>query len=142
MQFTFLILSFTYAQKTHVLLVSTVLCDRKCAFNWGAEADILRAYHLLKKRGIPEENIILMTSDDFVNNSKNPWPGKFYGDEKKGVDLHENAKIDYSGKEVTRENIISVLMGDKDRIKKGNGRVIQRYYSFTEMVVKKQTLLF
>jgi glycosylphosphatidylinositol transamidase (GPIT) subunit GPI8 len=68
-----------------------------------------------------------MTTDDFVNNSLNPWPGHLYDSQKKDLDLHKDVQIDYSGKCVTRENILSILMGDKERVKGGNGRVFQRY---------------
>jgi len=43
--------------------------------NYRHQADTCHAYQVLKKNGIPEDQIIHLAYDDVANNSANPFPG-------------------------------------------------------------------
>jgi len=70
----------------------------------------------MKKNGIPEDQIIHLSYDDVANSSSNPFPGKLFNKPTAkgtpGVDVYEGCNIDYSGSDVTAENVIAVLKGD------------------------------
>jgi legumain len=46
--------------------------------NYRHQADIFHAYQVMKKNGIPEDQIILFAYDDVANNRKNPFPGQVF----------------------------------------------------------------
>jgi legumain len=46
--------------------------------NYRHQADIFHAYQIMKKNGIPEDQIITLAYDDIANNRQNPFPGKVY----------------------------------------------------------------
>jgi len=83
--------------------------------NYRHQADVCHAYQIVKKQGIPEENIIVMAYDDIANNSRNPFPGKIFNKPTEageaGVDVYAGCQIDYKGKDVTPENFMAVLTG-------------------------------
>eukprot|EP00932_Pfiesteria_piscicida_P001750 SRR837773.1170.p2 GENE.SRR837773.1170~~SRR837773.1170.p2 ORF type:complete len:453 (-),score=215.82 SRR837773.1170:70-1428(-) len=82
-------------------------------FNYRHQADACHAYHVLRKGGIPESNIILMMQDDVANSDENPFKGKLYnkpGDD--SVDVYEGCKIDYKGSVVTADLFVKVITGD------------------------------
>ena len=43
--------------------------------NYRHHADVCHAYHIMRKNGIPEERIILMSYNDAVHAKENPLPG-------------------------------------------------------------------
>lgn len=93
-------------------------------WNYRHQADICHSYHVLKRNGIPESNIILMMFDDIANSGENPIPGKLYN-KPNGEDVYAGCKIDYKGADVTPENFMSILKGDATALKgKGTGRVL------------------
>ncbi|KAI1706533.1 peptidase c13 family domain-containing protein [Ditylenchus destructor] len=92
--------------------------------NYRHQADVAHAYHMLRNHGIPAENIITMMYDDIANNSENPFPGKIFNSPK-GKDVYKGVKIDYKEKDVTPENFLAVLSGNKTGVVGGNGRVIE-----------------
>lgn len=83
--------------------------------NYRHQADVCHAYQVVKSKGIPEENIIVMAYDDIASNSKNPFPGKIFNKPTdagvEGVDVYDGCKIDYSGAQVTPKNFMAVLTG-------------------------------
>ncbi|KAH7700808.1 Peptidase C13 family protein, partial [Aphelenchoides avenae] len=83
------------------------------------------AYHLLTDRGVPRENIVLMSWDDAANYSGNPIPGKIYNTPEKKRDVRAGVQIDYTGADVNPTNILAVLSGNKTAVKGGNGRVLE-----------------
>uniref|UniRef100_A0A0N5C0T1 legumain n=1 Tax=Strongyloides papillosus TaxID=174720 RepID=A0A0N5C0T1_STREA len=93
-------------------------------YNYRHQADVLHAYHVLKKHGIKEDNIITMVYDDIAHNKLNPYPGKIYN-VPHGINVYEGVKIDYKGDAVTPENFLAVLEGDRNKVKGGNGRVVE-----------------
>ncbi|XP_050527225.1 legumain-like [Daktulosphaira vitifoliae] len=93
--------------------------------NYRHQADIAHAYQIVKRNGIPDENIIVMMADDVANHTNNPVPGTLIN-QPDGVDVYKGIKIDYSGKDVNSENFLNVLKGHKSAMKgKGSERVIE-----------------
>lgn len=93
--------------------------------NYRHQADICKAYQLLKSNGIPERNIILMMYDDIAYNPKNPHPGVIIN-ELNGPNVYEGVVKDYTSKNVTIENFFNVLQGKKEAMNGiGSGRVIE-----------------
>jgi len=85
--------------------------------NYRHQADACHAYQIAKKNGIPESNIIMLAYDDIAKSPRNPFPGKIFNKPTArgtpGVDVYDGCKINYKGKEVTAENFLKVLSGDK-----------------------------
>ena len=92
-------------------------------WNYRHQADICHSYQILKKNGIPESNIIVMSYDDVANDPSNPIPGKLFN-KPDGEDVYAGCKIDYRGNDVTPANFLAVLKGDKAGVTGGNGKVL------------------
>uniref|UniRef100_T1JRE6 legumain n=1 Tax=Tetranychus urticae TaxID=32264 RepID=T1JRE6_TETUR len=86
--------------------------------NYLLQANTCHAYHILRSRGVPAENIIHMMPDDIANNPENPVPGKIFN-EPNGTDVYAGCAKDYTGDEVNPENFMKILKGDKELAKKG-----------------------
>src|SRR5688572_22247897 len=63
-------------------------------WNYRHQADICHSYQVLRKNGIPESNIIVMSYDDVAADSENPFPGKLFN-KPDGQDVYAGCKIDY-----------------------------------------------
>ncbi|VDK70726.1 unnamed protein product [Litomosoides sigmodontis] len=92
-------------------------------YNYRHQSDVCHAYHVVRSHGIPEKNIITMMYDDIAHNVNNPYPGKIFH-MPNGTDVYKGVKVDYSGDDVTPENFLAVLSGNKRAIKGGNGKVV------------------
>merc|ERR1719486_522208 len=72
--------------------------------NYRHQADVCHAYQVVKAKGIPESNIIVMAYDDIANNSQNPFPGTLFNrptaEGTAGIDVYDGCNIDYKGKDV------------------------------------------
>jgi len=83
--------------------------------NYRHQADVCHSYQVVKSKGIPDENIIVMAYDDIANNSRNPFPGKLFNKPTaagvEGVDVYAGCKIDYKGADVTPANFAAVMTG-------------------------------
>uniref|UniRef100_T1K520 legumain n=1 Tax=Tetranychus urticae TaxID=32264 RepID=T1K520_TETUR len=86
--------------------------------NYRHQADVCHAYHVLRNHGVPAENIIVMMYDDIANDPENPYPGKIFN-APNGSDVYAGVVKDYTGEEVTPENFLGVLKGDKALAAKG-----------------------
>lgn len=94
-------------------------------FNYRHQADVCHAYQILRKHGIPEENIIVMMYDDIANNSQNPNPGVIFN-EPNGPNVYEGVVKDYTGQDVTPKNFLNILLGKKKLMAGiGSGKVIE-----------------
>lgn len=93
-------------------------------WNYRHQADICHAYQILKKNGIPESNIIVMSYDDVANDAENPIPGKLFN-KPNGEDVYAGCQIDYKGDSVTPENFLAIIKGDKTKVTGGNGKVVE-----------------
>ncbi|XP_050426907.1 legumain-like [Adelges cooleyi] len=93
--------------------------------NYRHQADVAHAYQVVRRNGIPEENIIVMMANDVVNHTSNWAPGTLIN-QPNGTDVYKGIKIDYAGSNVTKENFLSVLKGDKHKMSKiGSGKVVK-----------------
>lgn len=92
--------------------------------NYRHHADVCHAYHVMKKNGIPENQIILMSYNDAVNAKENPIPGKLFN-KPNGDNVYEGCKIDYEGDSCNSRNFLNVLKGNSSGIVGGNGKVLK-----------------
>lgn len=88
--------------------------------NYRHQADVCHSYAVVKSKGIPEENIILMMYDDVVNSMDNPFKGQLFN-RPDGPDVYAicGDHIDYRGDDVNPQNFINVLTGQ------GSGKVLK-----------------
>lgn len=84
--------------------------------NYRHQSDTCHAYQIMKKNGIPEDQIIHLAYDDIANSRSNPFPGQIFNKPTAagtpGVDVYAGCKIDYSGAATTAKNVMAVLKGD------------------------------
>ena len=93
--------------------------------NYRHQADVCHAFHLLLKRGVPEENIVVMMFDDIAYNTLNPDQGEIVN-KPNGTNLYPGVPKDYTGENVSPPVFLSVLQGDKDGVKgRGSGKVVE-----------------
>lgn len=93
-------------------LQALLICSSKGWSNYRHQADVLAYYHMLKKNGLSDDNIILIMEDDLADNSRNPQPGVIRNGI--GVDnLRENVEIDYYLNEIAPDDIFNILLGKK-----------------------------
>ncbi|KAK4262639.1 hypothetical protein QN277_028177 [Acacia crassicarpa] len=91
--------------------------------NYRHQADVCHAYQLLRKGGLKEENIVVFMYDDIAMNELNPRPGVILNNPQ-GPDVYAGVPKDYTGEDVTAENLYAVILGDKSRVKGGSGKVV------------------
>ncbi|KAG6782666.1 hypothetical protein NC652_008921 [Populus alba x Populus x berolinensis] len=91
--------------------------------NYRHQADVCHAYQLLRKGGIKEENIVVFMFDDIAEHEFNPRPGVIIN-HPQGDDVYAGVPKDYTGVEVTTENLYAVLLGNKSAVKGGSGKVV------------------
>ncbi len=80
--------------------------------NYRHQADALAMYDLLKGNGIKDDRIILFLVDDIADNDRNSLKGDVHHSVG-GKNLRKDAVIDYSGKDVTQDTFIDVLLGNR-----------------------------
>ncbi|XP_069593105.1 legumain [Ranitomeya imitator] len=94
-------------------------------YNYRHQADLCHAYQIVKKNGIPDEQIVVMMYDDIADNEENPTKGIIIN-RPNGSDVYAGVPKDYTGEDVTPANFLAVLKGDSKAVKgKGSGKVIQ-----------------
>ncbi|KAL9255298.1 Vacuolar-processing enzyme-like protein [Drosera capensis] len=91
--------------------------------NYRHQADICHAYQVLKRGGLSDENIIVMMYDDIAHNVDNPTPGVIIN-KPNGTNVYTGVPKDYTGEQVTAENLLAVILGDKGAVKGGSGKVV------------------
>jgi len=110
---------------------AVLVCGSRGYFNYRHHADVCHAYHLLRERGIPDENIITMMYDDVANSPSNPFPGQLFNKPssllgKAPRDVYKNCKKDYTGRAVTPAVFEKILLGDNTGLDKlGSGKVLK-----------------
>ncbi|VVC32207.1 Peptidase C13, legumain [Cinara cedri] len=89
------------------------------------QADVCHAYQIIKRNGIPEENIIVMMMDDIAYHPRNPTPGVIIN-RPNGTNVYDGVIIDYKGADVNSTNFINIITGNKAAMKSiGSGKVIE-----------------
>lgn len=105
------------------LLAMTICADEwailvagsKTYSNYRHQSDVFHAYQILKKNGFDENKIIVFAYDDIAENRQNPFKGEVFN-QPDGPDVYKGVKIDYVGKDVTPNNFIAVITGDKSKL--------------------------
>ncbi|KAL1204392.1 Vacuolar-processing enzyme alpha-isozyme [Cardamine amara subsp. amara] len=92
-------------------------------WNYRHQADICHAYQLLRKGGVKEENIVVFMYDDIAKNEENPRPGVIINSPH-GEDVYNGVPKDYTGDDVNVDNLFAVLLGNKNALKGGSGKVV------------------
>merc|ERR1719315_367936 len=91
-------------------------------FNYRHQADVCHAYQIVHKHGVPDENIIVMMYDDIAYNKENPEKGKIFN-RPNGTNVYNGVLKDYTGKEVTNQTFVDVLLGKE--INYGSGKTLK-----------------
>ncbi|XP_054157629.1 legumain-like [Oppia nitens] len=81
------------------------------SLEYAIEADIYHAYQVVRSRGIPEKNIIVMNLDEVANSKYNPTPGVVVS-RPDGPDVYHGVPKDYIHNDVTPLNFLAILRGD------------------------------
>ncbi|XP_059639209.1 legumain [Cornus florida] len=92
--------------------------------NYRHQADVCHAYQILKRGGLKEENIVVFMYDDIATHEFNPRRGVMIN-HPQGHDVYAGVPKDYTGKDVTAENLYAVLLGNRSALKGGSGKVVQ-----------------
>ena len=93
-------------------------------WNYRHQADVCHAYQVMKRNGIPEDQIILMAYDDIAHDPENPFPGQIFN-KPNGEDVYAGCMIDYRGNDVSPINFLNILKGNAAGVKGGNGKVLK-----------------
>jgi legumain len=86
--------------------------------NYRHQADACHAYQILKKAGIPEDQIIHFNYDDVADSRYQhaEHKGKLFNKPTKagveGEDVYAGCNIDFKGKTATAANLLSIMKGD------------------------------
>ncbi|KAH9626253.1 hypothetical protein KSS87_017210 [Heliosperma pusillum] len=91
--------------------------------NYRHQADICHAYQILKRGGINDENIVVFMYDDIAYNEENPRKGIIINNPN-GGDVYKGVPKDYTGDSLTTSNLLAAILGDKNAIKGGSGKVV------------------
>lgn len=92
-------------------------------WNYRHQADVCHAYQILKKGGLKDENIIVFMYDDIAYDEENPRTGVIINSPD-GPDVYKGVPKDYTGEDVTVDNFLAVILGDKSAITGGSGKVV------------------
>jgi len=93
-------------------------------WNYRHQSDIAHAWQIVRRMGVPEENIVTMMYDDVADSNSNPVKGTLIN-RPGGQDVYQGVVKDYVKDDVTPDNFIKVLSGDAAGMKGiGSGKVI------------------
>lgn len=77
--------------------------------NYRHQANAYAMYQLLKKNGIDDDHILLISEDDIANNPQNPKPG-FIQSSLSDENLYKDVKVDYRLSELKFENLLDTFI--------------------------------
>lgn len=93
--------------------------------NYRHQADVYHAYNILIKNGFDKDHIILFAYDDIAYHIGNPLQGEVFN-KGEGEDVYQKVVIDYKGIDVSAQNYLNVIKGNKETMKGiGSGRVLE-----------------
>jgi ABC-type branched-subunit amino acid transport system substrate-binding protein len=78
--------------------------------NYRHQSDVLKTYQLLKAKGLPDDQIILVLADDLATSPSNKKPGVVVNDPN-GVNLYQNVKVDYKLNNISSQAIANIFSG-------------------------------
>ncbi|KAI7797072.1 legumain-like isoform X2 [Triplophysa rosa] len=85
--------------------------------NYRHQANVCHAYKIMHQNGVPDDQIVVMMYDDIAYNPKNPYPGNIIN-KPNGPDVYPRVPKDYTGEDVTPENFLAALTGDRSAVRK------------------------
>jgi glycosylphosphatidylinositol transamidase (GPIT) subunit GPI8 len=94
--------------------VAVIVSSSRYWFNYRHVTNALSIYHLLKRGGFSDDNIVLMLADDIPCNKRNVFRGQIFArgaNGGKGEDLMQDVQVDFSGTDVTVDAFLRVLLG-------------------------------
>ncbi|KAH7445918.1 hypothetical protein KP509_01G028600 [Ceratopteris richardii] len=91
--------------------------------NYRHQADVCHAYHVLHKGGLKDENIVVFMYDDIATHPANPRPGTIINSPT-GKDVYVGVPKDYTGSDVTVNNLLAAFLGNRSAVTGGSGKVI------------------
>ena len=90
-------------------LWAVIVNTSKFWFNYRHTANLLMTYQTLKRYGLDDDHIIVMTTDPVPCNARNPLPTQVF-DGTHSENLNQGyVEVDYRGKEVTPDAIVRIL---------------------------------
>jgi legumain len=92
-------------------------------WNYRHQADVCHAYQILRRNGVKEQNIIVFMYDDIAENSENPRKGEIINSPR-GSDVYHGVPKDYTGTDVNVGNLFAAILGDKNALTGGSGKVV------------------
>lgn len=96
--------------------------------NYRHQAEVYHLYQLIKRYNIPDQRIITFAFDDIASNTRNPLPGEVYN-VPNATNVYEGIKIDYIARDVTPENFVGAITGNKTKLKlhdeRSTGKVLE-----------------
>ena len=101
---------------------AVIMAGSKGWTNYRHQSDAHHAALLMEQNGISRDNVIHLSYDDVVNDPANLFPGQLFNspvpigaaeDEINSANVYDADRIDYTGKDVTKENFFKVLLGDE-----------------------------
>jgi glycosylphosphatidylinositol transamidase (GPIT) subunit GPI8 len=78
--------------------------------NYRHQADVLAQYQLLRKYGVPDDHIVLVSADDVASDGRIPDHG-VVRDEVGGPNLRAGAQFDYHLADINAGDLLSILAG-------------------------------
>ncbi|KAK2089350.1 hypothetical protein P7K49_032016 [Saguinus oedipus] len=94
-------------------------------YNYRHQADACHAYQIIHRNGIPDEEIVVMMYDDITYAEDDPTPGIVI-DRPNGTDVYKGVPKDYTGEDVTPQNVLAILRGDAEAVKgTGSGKILK-----------------
>lgn len=118
-------LAITLVSAQHENNWAVLVAGSKSYSNYRHQADVFHAYQILTSKGINKDRIIVFAYDDIANSRSNPFPGKVFN-KPNGDDVYEGVTIDYKGADVTPDNFVKVITGDKEGMAGiGTGKVLE-----------------
>ncbi|XP_024996271.1 vacuolar-processing enzyme beta-isozyme-like [Cynara cardunculus var. scolymus] len=102
---------------------AVLIAGSKGYFNYRHQASVCHAYQILKKGGLKDENIIVFMYDDIALNPLNPIPGIIINNPR-GPDVYADVPKDYTGESVSAVNFHAVILGNKEGVQGGSGKVL------------------
>eukprot|EP00048_Salpingoeca_helianthica_P013066 m.194872 g.194872 ORF g.194872 m.194872 type:complete len:372 (-) comp15454_c8_seq4:485-1600(-) len=89
---------------------AVIVSSSRFWFNYRHSANALLFYNMLRARGVPDANIVLMLADQHACSAKNPFPGEIFADDSLQDNLFDGSvDIDYRGADVTADMFVRVL---------------------------------
>lgn len=102
-------ISYSQKEETYALIIATA----SGWDNYRHQANAYSIYQLLKKNGIDDEHILLISEDDIASSSCNPTPGymQFPSDDR---NIYQNIQVDYHTSKIDLDGILNILSGETD----------------------------